>query len=264
MDHLLGFTKFISESEERATDSSDHEKTITILKTLDELFKIGLIEKNDPDLNAQIEKGLALFEKLPNGKVKNQVGNILSSLGSVKVAARMALRSPEAGLLRKEGLLMVSTPRQLENGNLIWSLDKNYDFRKGWAIGFFPGLRVVRRMQPKNRHGLNASIKTFPNLSPLEFFKVSMRWIVDNIDWRQAKANPEEIMPKYYTKRLSPKNYTRSESDALRIKARGLVDEYRIASHPNYPEFKRLMNLANELDLKNQQKQQDNATDRIL
>jgi hypothetical protein len=259
MKHLTGFNSFIGESEERLNVSEEEAEITKGLEAILELIQVGLLEKDDPRVKEEVKKGMGFL--LKGGKLfpehaDSKIARILADLGNYEIAARISLESDAANALRKEGLLMVSTQRQLANGNLIWSFDKDYDFRTGWAVGLFPETGTVRRMQPKDDHSINATIKKFPGLAPLEFFEVAMKWTLANIDWKQAKANPEKVMPKYYTKRLSPKNYTRSESDQLRIKARGLVDKYRITSHPNYPEFKRLMDQANEIDRQKQQKQE--------
>jgi hypothetical protein len=132
------------------------------------------------------------------------------SAGTTRVAID-ALSSDAAKSLFDLGLHLVSSPAQLMNGNLIFSLDPQYRRLNGWGIGFFPGPKRIRRMTPKGiylnvwgrgRGSMDIGIKQFNNItSDTEFFDVALKWAANNIDFGQAASNPDPTAWKYYTKR---------------------------------------------------------------
>lgn len=155
--------------------------------------------------------------------------SILIDLGKeAGMQALLALESDGAKALAEKGLLLVSSPIQIANGNLIWSVDPNYRSHDGWGIGFFPGPRIIRRMTPKKikigvwgrfTGSMDIRIKKFSDTgSDLDFFNTAMKWAAENIDFDQVKRNPEQTVWKYYTKRRSG-NTERTESETLKIQA---------------------------------------------
>jgi hypothetical protein len=139
--------------------------------------------------------------------------NVLKQIGSdTGLDALDALSSAGAQALSKQGLHLVSSPTQLANGTLVWSLDPNYRSANGWGLGFFPNVRMVRRMTPNQvdlgvRWGkpgsMDVKIKSWKGTehsSDLEFYDKAMQWAAENIDFEDVKLKPEPESWKYYTK----------------------------------------------------------------
>lgn len=127
------------------------------------------------------------------------------------------LNTEGAKKLMAMGLHHVSSKTQLENGNMAFSLDPNYHSDEGWAIGFYSGLRTVKRLTPKRVKGLtwrraegsmDIPIRKFSNeYSDLEFFDKAMAWAADHINFdisQEDLANPSTW--KYYVKNKSKRD----------------------------------------------------------
>lgn len=203
--------------------------TVSRLLRLEEL---GLAS----DVKAQVKQLNVAFVKAMSGSGINpreseSLATLIDLGKEAGLTALMALETDGAEALRKEGLVVVSSMRQLANGNLIWSLDPAYAPHAGWGIGFFPGPRTIRRMTPKGikigvwgryKGSMDIRIKKFSEIgTDLEFFNYAMKWAADNIDFEQVRKNPESTTWKYYTKRRSPKE-ERDEAQELIIQAREL------------------------------------------
>ena len=114
--------------------------------------------------------------------------------------------SPEYAELQSYGLELVSSKTQLLNGSILFSFP-GYRPRDKYAIGLFPGPRVIRRVTPKgidlgirNRSegSMDFRIKDLHNIQPDRFYRVAMRWILDHIDLED---------PKFGMKRKTRKGY---------------------------------------------------------
>ena len=130
------------------------------------------------------------------------------------MSALNALNTQGALDLAGQGLHLVSSPTQIANGTLVWSIDPNYRRANGWGIGFFPGIRAIRRMTPKqvdlgvrsSAGSMDIVIKKWPyreHPTNLKFYDEAMQWAADNIDFEDAKRKPEAEAWKYYTKRTT-------------------------------------------------------------
>jgi hypothetical protein len=135
---------------------------------------------------------------------------------------REILNSPEAQMLTDKGLVLVSSKTQLAKGTLIWA-KPGYTRHASWGLGFYPSLGKIRRMAPKNielglyshRHrigSMDITIKDIPKSvysSPLEFYKIAMKWAAEHIDWEQleqAEALGDSEW-RYFVKRKTRRNY---------------------------------------------------------
>jgi hypothetical protein len=129
---------------------------------------------------------------------------------------RQILSTDGAKKLMAMGLHHVSSKRQLMNGNVVFSLDPNYNSEKGWGIGFFAAPRKVRRMAPKNvkdltwsRDGsMDIEIRQFSSQgSDLDFYNTAMSWAAEHINFdisQEDLANPN--VWKYYVKKKSARD----------------------------------------------------------
>lgn len=98
---------------------------------------------------------------------------------------------PEYRELQEHGLDIVSSRTQLMNGSIIFGYP---DYRRSdkYAIGLFPGIKLIRRMTPKGiplgirsrRYGsMDFEIKRLNFVPDDQFYRVAMRWILDHIDF---------------------------------------------------------------------------------
>jgi hypothetical protein len=211
------------------------ENSAEAVASLDFLLSSGLIDESG--YNAEIKKILDTFTKWMKGNAlnpreKEDLEILLEIAEESGIAALRALSSDGAKALFDQGLHLVSSPTQLANGNLVFSLDPNYRSKNGWGIGFFPGPKRIRRMTPKGinlgiwgrYHGsMDVTIKRFLNTSTdSEFFDMAMQWAAENVDFEHAKLYPEEGQWKYYKKKKG-KATTRDEADDILVKAEDMV-----------------------------------------
>jgi len=181
---LYSFSKFVNESYE--------------FDELDRMRELGLVDPTEYDA----QKRAVRREKYMQGGAENLLD------------IKAALETSGAKRLMEMGLHMVSSRTQLLNGNILFSLDPNYTSSTGWAVGFFAGSKLIRRMMPKGIDlgvwgrkigSMDFKIKRFSTIeSDLEFFDVAMNWAADNIDFDHARRNPDPKTWKYYTKKRSP------------------------------------------------------------
>jgi hypothetical protein len=177
---------------------------------------------DDHEARAQIKELTQSFYKNMSSDQIGQRGSeesfeLLKTLGEVTgFAALKALSSPGAQALKEKGLYMVSTLRQLSNGNLIWSLDQNYQRHDGWAIGFFPVVRKVRRMTPKGidigvysqwrqrTGGMDVIMKEYAWDMPIDsFFNTAMFWAAENVDFEHTVSVTDPKKARYLSKRTT-------------------------------------------------------------
>ena len=118
---------------------------------------------------------------------------------------------PEYGELQEKGLELVSSRTQLLNGSIIFAYP-GYRRHNGYAIGLFPGPKLIRRMTPKGiplgirsrRYGsMDFEIKRLRFVSDDQFYRVAIRWILDHIDFND---------PMFSVKRNTRKGYFDQES----------------------------------------------------
>jgi len=238
------------------------------------LVEIGVIE--DEVYRRQFKNLAVSFNKLIKGlqlNVRDQTDlDLLMSLRQ-KAGQDSLLGLETAGTkaLLAKGLHLVSSPTQLTNGSLIFSLDSDYKRRNGWGIGFFPGPKVIRRMTPKQINigvwsrsygSMDIGIKHFKDTpTDVDFYNKAMLWAADNIDFEHAALYPEENQWKYYKKKKdSPAK--RSESDELRVQATAMDSRTRIKPYQTWEGRLEALNVhleASKLRLKASQLDNDEA-----
>jgi len=230
-------------TEAREIEPHEEAELANMKDTVDDLnglIELGLIDDSGYRKEmVAITKAFNKFIKGLNLDRKDQADlDLLKSLG--KKAGQdslIGLDTAGAKALLAKGLHLVSSPTQLANGSLIFSVDPNYRRSDGWGIGFFPGPKVIRRMTPKQinigvwsrRAGsMDIAIKHFRDTtSNLDFYNKAMLWAADNIDFEHAVMYPEKSIWKYYKKKKKAIT-KRSESDELRVQADELASETRI------------------------------------
>jgi hypothetical protein len=114
--------------------------------------------------------------------------------------------SPEYGELQEHGLELVSSKTQLLNGSIIFGRP-GYRSHDSYAIGLFPGPKLIRRMTPKGislgirgrRIGsMDFRIKDLRDIPESQFYRVAMRWILDHIDFNDPKFSVKSRTRKGY------------------------------------------------------------------
>jgi hypothetical protein len=121
---------------------------------------------------------------------------------------------PEYGELQEKGLELVSSRTQLLNGSIIFAYP-GYRRHNGYAIGLFPGPKLIRRMTPKGiwtgvrgrtpygYGSMDFRIKELRDIPEEQFYRVAMRWILDHIDLED---------PEFSVKRKTRKGYFDQDS----------------------------------------------------
>lgn len=96
---------------------------------------------------------------------------------------------PEYSELTAAGLHPVASPVQLGNRTFVFAKDPNYKAGDAYAIGLFSSINVVRRLTKDSFRGdrryptLDQKVKALDgSLTPTQFFKDGMRWVLDNLD----------------------------------------------------------------------------------
>lgn len=211
---LKNFNQFILENRDLGQAEADSIELGKTAQSIKDLLDLGLI--NDSGYRREFSEVVRSYKKIVKGLQLNPKEKIdleiLKKLGKLSgINAIHSLDSPAADALFAKGLHMVSSPTQLMNGTIVFSLDPNYRRADGWGIGFFPGPKIIRRMMPKGINigvwgrrlgSMDILIKKFPNTSSEpDFFSQAMLWAAENIDFDHVKQNPEPATWKYYTKK---------------------------------------------------------------
>lgn len=216
---LFKFSQFINEELSQDVLASAQNVKATVDR-LNRLVGLGMLDDDEAvrqirDLSRSFYKNITKDQVGPRGSDESL--EMLKKLGETTgFAALTALNSPGAQALKDKGLYMVSSLIQLSNGNLIWSLDQNYQRHDRWAIGFFPGPRKVRRMVPKGidignyAHyrpiigGMDVIMKTYPYDMPIDsFFNTAMLWAAENVDFEHALGVTDRKSARYLSKRTT-------------------------------------------------------------
>lgn len=249
---LLKFNQYITEA--REIEPHEEAELLKMGETstkLTRLVKLGLIDQSgySQEISA-MAKAFNKFIKGLNLDLKDQADlDLLKLLGQkAGQASILGLDTLGAKALFAKGLHMVSSPTQLANGSLIFSVDPEYRRKDGWGIGFFPGPKAIRRMTPKQinigigsrRGGLGSmdiNIKYFKDIIPsLDFYNKAMLWASENIDFEHAVLYPEKHVWKYHVKKKGAPA-KRTEADDLRVQAKTLAAELRLSPYnSNSPE----------------------------
>jgi hypothetical protein len=167
---------------------------------LKQLLNTGLISRQEYSAGMR-QVGREEYLNAEDGIDAEEIKQILNTDGAKKLMAA--------------GLHHVSSKTQLMNGNIVFSLDPEYHSAEGWGIGFFSGIRSVRRMTPKKvknlvwRRGegsMDIVMRQFSSkTTDLEFFDNAMAWAADHIDFNiePDKLNDPRAWKYYVNKRSS-------------------------------------------------------------
>ena len=95
---------------------------------------------------------------------------------------------PEYSEFIAAGLHPVSSVVQLGNRTIVFAKDPNYKSGESYAIGLFSSINAIRRLTPdtirfgRRQPTLDQKVKELDgSLTPLQFFKDGMRWVLDNL-----------------------------------------------------------------------------------
>ena len=260
---LLKFSQYISENRDiEGAESQAVELGKTSAK-INRLVELGLVD--DAGYRNEFKKIVDSYRKLVKGLELNyqqhediEILNNLNQLSGMNTF--IGLETDGAKALFAKGLHMVSSPTQLMNGTIVFSLDPNYRSKDGWGIGFFPGPKVIRRMTPKginvgiwSRRGglgsMNVEIKKFRDTgSAANFFNQAMLWAAEKIDFEHATLYPEPTAWKYNVKKKTAP--TRTEADSLLIRAKELSNQAAEYMRTDRPEYLNQMLAALDLKLR--------------
>ena len=215
---LLKFKQYITEARELSpAEEAEAKRFSETAEKLEYLLKVGLIDDSGyfKEIQALTRATYKFIKGLNLDPREESDLAIIKKIGSeTGLSALNALNTQGALDLAGQGLHLVSSPTQIANGTLVWSIDPNYRRANGWGIGFFPGVRAIRRMTPKQvdlgvrwRVGsMDIVIKKWPyreHPTNLKFYDEAMQWAADNIDFEDVKRKPEAEAWKYYTKRTT-------------------------------------------------------------
>jgi len=178
------------------------------------LFESELPEDTDQmlaDIKRLVELGIIDISEL---KVPIRKKDI-QTLAAANPWIKKILDSPEYKELQQHGLELVSSKTQLLNGSILFGYP-GYIPSNQFAIGLYPGPKVIRRNCPKGinmgiwtrRDGIgsmDAVIKTFNFVEPHQFYQVGMRWILDHIDFKSINARSKT--PYFPVKSRTRKGY---------------------------------------------------------
>jgi len=154
------------------------------------------------DLRQLVDLGMIDQPEITTFLRKRGVPTIIQNVPEIQEI----VNSPEYAELQSHGLELVSSKTQLLNGSILFSFP-GYRPHDKYAIGLFPGPKMIRRMMPKGieldlwrrRVGsMDFRIKDLHNIPDDRFYRVAMRWILDHIDLED---------PKFGMKRKTRKGY---------------------------------------------------------
>jgi hypothetical protein len=260
---LLKFSQYISENRDIAGAESQAVELGKTSAKINRLVELGLVD--DAGYRDEFKKIVDSYRKLVKGLDLNYQQHedieILKNLNQLSgINTLTGLESDGAKALFAKGLHMVSSPTQLMNGTIVFSLDPAYRSKDGWGIGFFPGPKVIRRMTPKginigiwNRRGamgsMNIEIKKFRDTgSAPDFFNQAMLWAAEKIDFEHATLYPEPTAWKYNVKKKTAP--TRTEADSLLIQAKELSNQAAEFMRTDRPKYLNQMLAALDLKLR--------------
>lgn len=240
---LFKFNEYLTEERNLQQYDSKIEDIREVIDLLNVYLSLGLID--DSGYAEKYREFSNVFKKLVKGIKLNlrdkEDRDILLALSErVRIITLQGLKTEGANALFAKGLHLVSSPDQLLNGTLIFSLDPNYRIKDGWGIGFFPEVKRIRRITPKHIPlgirgrfigSMNIDIKQFPETnSKLDFYNTAMLWAADHIDFEHVINNPEITVWKYNVKKSKPQSYKRTEEQALRIEINELEAKASVLS----------------------------------
>ena len=160
------------------------------------------IDQKIEDLRQLIDLGMIDQQEITAFLRKRGVPAIIENVPEIQEI----MDSPEYRELQSHGLELVSSKTQLLNGSILFGFPgyRPYD---GYAIGLYPGPKLIRRMTPKGidlgirfrrKGSMDFRIKDLRNIPEDSFYRVAMRWILDHIDLED---------PQFSVKRNTRKGY---------------------------------------------------------
>lgn len=144
------------------------------------------INQKIEDLRQLVDLGMIDQHEITAFLRKRGVPTIIQNVPAIQEI----VNSPEYKELQEHGLELVSSKTQLLHGTILFG-EPGYRPYDGYAIGIFPGVKIIRRMTPKGidlgiwgrRIGsMDFRIKNIDFVPDDKFYKVAMRWILDHID----------------------------------------------------------------------------------
>ena len=165
------------------------------------------INQKIEDLRHLAELGMIDAQEVTAFLRKRGVPTIIENVPEIQEI----VNSPEYQELQERGLGLVSSKTQLFNGSILFGFP-GYRPRDKYAIGLFPGPKVIRRVTPKgidlgirNRSvgSMDIRIKDLRAIPEDQFYRVAMRWILDHIDFDD---------PRFSVKRNTRKGYFDQDS----------------------------------------------------
>jgi hypothetical protein len=187
-EYITGFNKWSKIFENESTDDINQK-----IEDLRNLVNLGMIDKHVLTSFLRKRGANTIIEQVPE--------------------IQTIVNSPEYAELQSHGLSLVSSRTQLLNGSIIFAYP-GYTPTNQFAIGIFPGPKLVRRLTPKGielgvwrRHigSMDVQIKKFPAVQDDQFYRVAMRWILDHIDFEET--NQRTGTPYFPVKNRTRKGY---------------------------------------------------------
>ena len=166
---IKGFIQFINESDEPSIENQ--------LEVLRSLLDLGLIS------DKEFKKDVLVLTRSSK-----------KYLSILSPEIQSAMETPGAKELLAKGLELSSSNAQLMNGTIVLA-KPGYFHADAYGLGFFPSVKRIRRLVPHNsrhflgwtiKNPLDPTIKIFPpTMSTADFYRISMQWAADHIDFEK-------------------------------------------------------------------------------
>jgi len=166
---IKGFSQFINESDETSIENQ--------LEVLRSLLDLGLIS------DKEFKKDVLVLTRSSK-----------KYLSILSPEIQSAMETPGAKELLAKGLELSSSNAQLMHGTIVLA-KPGYFHADAYGLGFFPSVKRIRRLVPHNtrhflgwtiKNPLDPTIKIFPpTMSTADFYRISMQWAADHIDFEK-------------------------------------------------------------------------------
>ena len=170
---IKGFSQFINESDETSIENQ--------LEVLRSLLDLGLISDDE-------------FKKDVRGLTRDKMKSSEKWKTSLSPEIKAAMETPGAKELLAKGLELSSSIAQLMHGTIVLA-KPGYFHADAYGLGFFPSVKRIRRLVPHNtrdffgrpvNNPIDPTIKIFPpTMGTADFYRISMQWAVDHIDFEK-------------------------------------------------------------------------------
>jgi hypothetical protein len=168
--------------------------------------------ESEEDINQKIEdlRQLVYLGMIDDREItaflrKRGVPSIIDNVPEIQAI----VSSPEYAELQSHGLELVSSKTQLLNGSILFGFP-GYRPHDKYAIGLFPGPKVIRRMTPKGiwtgvrgrrpygYGSMDIRIIDLRSTPEDQFYRVAMRWILDHVDLEDPEFSVKHKTRKGY------------------------------------------------------------------